>query len=173
MRTRGLSKYSIADRYRILEQIAREANRRYKQNLRNMDYGHGAKGTIHHALKWNIDPVQGHIEFYLDAGSPHMNKVLHGLEYGTGVYGPDGAPLKAKTGKFLRFKKTSSYKPRRHSAHKLPSDQQAFESNGYIFTKYSRGTKPGYMMTKAVKSVHQRWGSLVKLNAMKLGIEHG
>jgi len=156
--------------YLILGDLAAEANRRFKQNLRNMNYGSGAQGVIYHALKWTLHPTKFDIDFRLDTGDPEMDKVINGLEFGTGIYGPKGEPIKAKYKKFLRFKKGSKTRSSR-SGPRLPDDQIAFEKDGYIYTKYSRGVKPGFMMTKAVASIRRDWSMLVNQAELKYGIE--
>ena len=153
----------------ILELIGKEGIRRYKKNLKNMKYGDGSKGWLMYALKYQIDDVKQAVKFYYDAGTDEKNLICLGLEYGTGVYGETGQPIKAKHGKFLVFKKSERYNFERHSGIDLPSDQVAFEKDGKIFTKYIRGTKPGYMLTTTNASIKNDWNFLWQMNAERIG----
>jgi len=136
--------------YQAMYEIAKETVRRYKKNLYNMKYGEGSSGVIFNALKYQLDTKNRVIYMRADTGSSHMNLVLRGLEYGTGIYGPNKVPIYPIHHKYLRFKKSDKYSFFRH---KEDINGHAFEAGGYIYATAVRGVKPGFMLTKAIKSI--------------------
>jgi len=149
--------------------IAEEVVLRYKNNLQQMQYG-TVDGIMANALKYTLDVRDSVIIFNLTTGNIHFDQVLKGMEYGTGVYGPNARPIVPKHSKYLKFPIYGTYTHlyRQRSGEKL-AGQKTFVKNGWVYTTATKGVKPGFMMTKAMKSVYHDYEN--QLKEMDIGLE--
>ena len=143
---------SNEERLVILEKIGKEAEKRYRQNLRNTGF---KKTWFNIAFQFAPDPINFDNDYMLDTGSEHLNRILQWLEYGTGLYGSrkrmiQSSKTSPKTGNklLLKFKVVGAW----------------------VYKRKVKGIKPGFMFTKAVESVRNEHTSLMRRFRMELNI---
>ena len=127
----------FVEREIILDEIGREAEERFKYNLRQSGY---KWRHFDQAFHWapNVETFDN--DYWLDAGDDHLNKVLQWLEYGTGLFGPKGQMILPKTRRYMKFRKKGNI----------------------IFARKVKGIKPMFAFTKAIESVRNERVGLQK-----------
>lgn len=121
-------------RYRVLQLMGEEAKVRYNRNLL---YGAG---------EYNLKKLQGTLKFipdlqnfkniyYLEGKTDEITKIANYFEYGTGLFNTRTRP---------RYIRPINYQYMRW---------QDKDTGQMIFVKKTKGVKPVFAMTKAVKSI--------------------
>jgi len=140
------------ERYAILDELGKEAQRRYDRILTMNPRGYNL-GFLRGSLKYTPNMFTFDNEYSIEAQNLELTKIAYYFEYGTGLYNT-----------------------RRRSANRqritpVMKDALSFVSNGKrVFAKEVKGVKPVYMMFKATKSVEHDRLHLQRKIRLRLGI---
>lgn len=143
--------YELGMRGRLLKELGKEVQRRYKQNLRENNYGYNLK-LIENGVQFESDIVEFDNLYFFDNGEEKLDKIAYYFEYGTGLYNSSGKgkPITPKNAEFLTW----------------------IGKNGKrLFAKEVRGVHPLFALMKAVKSVDHDRKTLLKKYAKRFGYD--
>jgi hypothetical protein len=145
---------SNSERAAILDKIGEEAERIFKNKLRESSW-HMDRWMD--SFYWEPDITTFENAYWIESGSEKWNRIYNYLEYGTGLYGPKATPIKSdkiseKTGKRLLLK---------ICARKPPP---------WTFVSEVSGVKPGFFFTSTIEYMKANKKYYVARFRNKLGI---